>query len=96
MSARERIQETVDFCRPGREILLKARARRMEQCVDKQGLVFERWLLPNGTSLVLVATSQWWNVFRPVTESNRVADTERAIAELAQSAFAGSAQEDRA
>jgi hypothetical protein len=67
-------------------------ARSMEQVIDRRfGLIFERWLLPNGTGLVSLLAPEYREVFddadgstRPATpeEFSRAADVFREYVEL--------------
>lgn len=58
----------------------KIGARCMEQVTDKCGVVFERWLLRNGTSVVIFGTPHWRDAFiQAAPGSNTWADTLAAI-----------------
>ncbi len=74
-----KVREAYARCKPGRDALVESNARAMECTEDKSGMVWERWLLPNGTSAVLVATPVWWNVFIPATDENSIDATVAAI-----------------
>jgi hypothetical protein len=56
-------------------------ARSMEQVVDRRfGLVFDRWILPNGTSVVSMLAPEYREVFiQPTPDSNKWADTFAAL-----------------
>lgn len=68
----------------GREALVAVGGRCMEATEDKAGIVWERWLLPNGTSAVLFATPHWWDVFTPATTENTINATVDAIKAAAE------------
>lgn len=78
--ARERGKAAIDW-------LIAAQARRMEALEDKRhGIAVERWLFPNGKSVWLWLTPQWWDILRVCDEtSNKAEDTFRAVAEWVQS-----------
>lgn len=51
----------------------------MEVTEDKCGILWERWLTPNGDSLILFATPSWYDVFVPLTNGVRHIDVASAI-----------------
>lgn len=65
----------------GRDLLFKV-ARCMEVTEDSCGIVWERWLMPDCTSVLLFATPHMWDVFRPVSDSPNVDKTLEAIVDL--------------
>jgi hypothetical protein len=44
------------------------RARCMEVTEDECGILWERWVTPNGVSMVVFATPQWFEVFVPLKD----------------------------
>lgn len=76
-----KIQEAYARCKEARDHLaVKLHARLMENLEDKKfGIVNERWLLPNGRSVMLMSTPDWWDVYRPVSDSGRIDLTIAAI-----------------
>ena len=50
--------------------LLELGATCMECTEDKAGIVWERFMLPNGIPVVVVSTPHWWNIFTEVCSSN--------------------------
>lgn len=52
----------------GRRALFDADCRAMECTEDKAGIVWERFITPQGRSIILFATPSWWDVFEPVTD----------------------------
>lgn len=74
-----KVSDAYNRCKAGRNALAEAGARSMETTEDKCGIVWERWLLPNCTSVVLYATPFGWNVFSPLTDDNSTDATVAAI-----------------
>lgn len=71
------IDEAYARCEPMRRALNDMQAVRREVNEDKYGIVWERWLLPNGKNAVLWATPRAWDIFLPADNSN---NTDAAIA----------------
>ena len=78
------VTKAYERCKDGRSALAKLDARCMECTEDKAGIVWERWLLPNGRSAILFATPHWWDVFVPVSPENSVSATVAALGVAAQ------------
>lgn len=79
MDRNSQVTAAYERSQAGRDALSEAGARCMESTEDKAGMVWERWLMPDGTSAVLVATPMWWNVFTPITPDPTVDATVAAI-----------------
>ena len=86
MKGQTEVAKAYERSKPGRDALSEVGARCRESMEDKAGMVWERWLLPDSTSAVLVATPFWWNVFTPITADPTTAATVEAIAGLAAKA----------
>lgn len=78
-----KVSDAYGRCKIARNTLSEIGARPMECTEDKCGIVWERWLLPNGTSAILYATPHGWDVFTPVTQDNAIEATVAAIKEAA-------------
>lgn len=85
------LQEALERAGIARAMLRKVSQgnyRIMEELHDKVGIVTERWIIGTGpmgetiVEVVVMATPHWWNIYMPVTRSNRLDDTEKALAEL--------------
>lgn len=79
------IHEAYARCEAMRRALNDMHARCMEVTEDKYGILWERWLLPNGKSAVLWATPHGWDVFLPADDGNNI---EAAIAAVKRAATA--------
>lgn len=69
--------------KPAMDAIIAANGRCMEQVITRDGIVCERWMLPNGAELIAYGTPVHRDVFVPLVRSGFWADTTRAIAELA-------------
>jgi len=78
-----KISDAYTKCQPIRDALAN-NGRCIEVTEDKAGILWERWILHNGTSVVLFATPHWYDVFSPITTSSRISDTVEAIERAAQ------------
>lgn len=77
----KKIRAAHERCRPAVAALTKSGATCLEQNADtKNGVVWERWALPNGTPVILWAAEYGWNLFSPLTLT---ANAEAALAALA-------------
>lgn len=74
-----KVSDAYQRCKAGRSALVEAGAQSMETTEDKCGIVWERWLLPNCTSVILYATPHGWDVFAPLTKDNSIDATVEAI-----------------
>lgn len=57
------LEEAQAGIRPAVEKVIALGGRCMEQTCDRAGIVWERWLLPNGSSVILFGTPHWRDVF---------------------------------
>ena len=76
------IAQAYQRANPARDALRKI-SRCMEVTEDKAGLLWERWMV-KGTSVVVVATPYWAEVFTPITDDPEWENTIEAIAALAK------------
>lgn len=74
-----KVSEAYSRSSKGRDALIDVGACAIECTEDTCGIVWERWLLPNGTCVILHATPHSWNVFVPCTNENFIAATIDAI-----------------
>ncbi len=73
------LAQAYERSKAGREALFAADCRPMECTEDKCGIVWERFITPDGRSLVIIATPHWWDVYAPVHDGNDLAATIAAI-----------------
>lgn len=79
------VSKAYECSKVARYALIEAGARSMECTEDKAGIVWERFIIgPNGTSAILYATPDWWDVFVPLTVDMTIGGTIAAIKALAQ------------
>lgn len=62
-----------------RQLLLEVGGVCREVTEDKAGILWERWVLPSGTSAILFATPSWWDVFLPAHDGISIDDTFMAV-----------------
>lgn len=63
-----KVQKAYEYARPLIDTMLAREARRMERLTDKQfGIVAERWLLPNGVSVMIYASRTYREMFIEAT-----------------------------
>jgi hypothetical protein len=77
-----KVAEAYARSKSGREALFEV-GRSMECTEDKCGIVWERFILPNGISLILVATPHWWDVYAPIDDTGTTASTVDALRAIA-------------
>ena len=73
------VAEAYERCKEVRNVMYELNGRQMECTEDKAGIVWERFLMPWGESVILVATPHWWDLFAPVSPSANAEDTFRAL-----------------
>lgn len=73
------IQEAYVRCTVMRSELTAMNARCAEVTEDKDGILWERWILPNGRHAVLWATPHTWDMFVSATSSLLTADVIAAV-----------------
>lgn len=73
------IHEAYTRCEAMRRAFSDMNARCMEVTEDRYGILWERWLLPNGKSAVLWATPHGWDVFLPATNDNSTSASIEAV-----------------
>jgi hypothetical protein len=83
MPRKSALTEAINGVAPAIKMLHALNARCMEQVTDDAGIVCERWILPNGRSVVVFGTPHWRNVFMP-SEGDKWTDTERALVALSK------------
>jgi hypothetical protein len=78
------VAQAYERCRPMRRALAELGARPIERTEDPAGIVWERFVLPNedGTSVVLLATPHWWDLYTPVHIGNDALATVNAARAL--------------
>ncbi len=77
-------QKAIEGIAPIIAKLRELEARCMEQTLDAAGIVWERWLLPNGVSVVVMGTPHWRDCFMPTAPFTADwAPTLAGLAELA-------------
>lgn len=67
-----------------RRALHLLKATPMECTEDKAGIVWERFVLPTGRSIVLFATPYWWDIFSPISDDGAIKATLEALEKLAE------------
>lgn len=78
------IHEAYARCETMRRALSDMQARCMEVTEDRYGILWERWLLPNGKSAVLWATPHGWDIFLPANDGNSTDEAIKAVVRAAQ------------
>jgi hypothetical protein len=79
------IHEAYSRCEAMRRVLNDMQARCMEVTEDRCGILWERWVLPNGKNAVLWATPHGWDVFLPADDG---INADAAIAAVKRAATA--------
>jgi hypothetical protein len=70
--SRNKIREAQDALRPALDQIIDLGGRCMEQVTDKaNGILVERWLLPNGKSVIVYGTPLLHEVFEVVAGDGR-------------------------
>jgi len=70
--SRNKVRESQDALRPALDAIIGLGGRCMEQVTDKaNGILVERWLLPNGKSLIVYGTPIWREVFEQIDPIGR-------------------------
>lgn len=78
-----KVAEAYERCHEGRDQLIESGYRCMEVTEDKCGILWERWITPNGISVILFATPHSWDIFSPLSHSPRNDITFNEIKRLA-------------
>lgn len=79
-----KVQQAIEQAKPLVDAIIARGGRCMEQVLDKKfGLVFERWLLQNGTSVVVMAAPQFREVFIEATPRQNSWDATFAALDVA-------------
>lgn len=78
-----KVAQAYERCKVARSALTDAGGACMEVTEDKAGILWERWVMPGGVSLILFATPTWFDVYAPLTNSNKMHDVVARIAAVA-------------
>lgn len=85
MATKKLMHDTYNRCEPMRKAFSDMDARCMEVTEEKKyGILWERWVLPNGKSAVLWATPFGWDVFLPAGDTNSTEATIALVRSAAQ------------
>lgn len=76
---------------PTRRLICEKGGRSIECVQDKCGIHVERFIVAGGRSLILYATPDWCDVYRPVHDGNSLADFHAALAAFIDAGKGGAA-----